>query len=693
MAKTKKKNKLVIVESPAKAKTISKFLGKGYDVEASMGHVIDLPKSQLGVDVENDFEPKYITIRGKGKTLQKLKRKAKKSKGVLLATDPDREGEAISWHLAHALKIDEDSQCRIEFNEITKTAIQKALNDVRAINKERVNAQQARRILDRLVGYKLSPLLWQKVRKGLSAGRVQSVAVKIICDQEEKIEAFDPEEYWTIETQLKSKSEEFKASLHRINNKKFKISNQAKADKITSELKEENLEVIKVKDSKRRRYPSAPFTTSTLQQQAATKINFSAKKTMYVAQQLYEGLEVGADGTTGLITYMRTDSTRISSEAKDSLRRYIKEEIGQKYLSKKPKNYQAKSGAQDAHEAIRPTSVLRTPEKIKGYLNKEQYKLYKLIWERFVASQMSPAVYKTLRVDIQAGKYLLRAKGSVQLFAGFLKIDSSKQSSKDEILPDLEEGEKLDLNKMIPEQHFTKPPARYTEAKLVKTLENKGIGRPSTYATIVGTIQNRGYVEKEDNKFKPTELGGIVNGLLSEHFPKVTNIEFTAQLEDDLDRVESGNVDWVQLLKGLYFPFKERLEEAFENMESVNIEEETDEICEKCGRNMVVKYGRYGKFLACPGYPDCKNTKPFLNKIGIDCPECDDGEVVKRKSKKGRSFYGCSNYPKCEFMSWAKPVNKECPECGNSYLLEKNNRSGKKIYCPESECNYQQEEE
>jgi len=690
MPKSKKKKKLVIVESPAKAKTISKFLGRGFEVEASMGHVIDLPKSQLGVDTENDFKPKYITIRGKGKTLQNLRKKAKKAEDVLLATDPDREGEAISWHLAHALKIDEKSECRIEFNEITKGAIQKALKEVRSIDLDRVNAQQARRILDRLVGYKLSPLLWQKVRKGLSAGRVQSVAVKIICDREEEIDKFEAEEYWTIDTKVKAGgSEEFDAKLQRIDNKKFRIANQEQADKIAQNLKEEELKIAKIEEKKRRRYPSPPFTTSTLQQQAANKINFTTKKTMYVAQQLYEGLELGADGTVGLITYMRTDSTRISDEAKGQLRDFIKGEYGDKYLSKKAKSYKAKSGSQDAHEAIRPTSVHRTPDKVKDYLNKEQYKLYRLIWERFVASQMSPAVYKTLTVDIRGGRYSLLAKGSIELFAGFLKVDSSKQSTKDELLPELKEGEAINLLKVIPEQHFTQPPARYTEAKLVKVLEKKGIGRPSTYATIVGTIQNRGYVEKQSGKFIATDLGKIVNELLSKHFPQVTDIEFTAKLESDLDEIESGKVDWVKLLNDLYFPFEHRLEEAYENMESVSMEEETDEVCEKCGKNMVIKYGRYGKFLACPGYPDCKNTKPFLNKVGIDCPECGDGEVVKRKSKKGRVFYGCSNYPDCEFISWDEPVEEECPECENNFLLRKSTKKETKLYCSNEDCGYE----
>ncbi|AGB40618.1 DNA topoisomerase I, bacterial [Halobacteroides halobius DSM 5150] len=688
MAKDKN---LVIVESPAKAKTISKFLGSDFTVEASMGHVIDLPKSQLGVDVENNFEPKYITIRGKGKTLQKLKRKAKKSKEVLLATDPDREGEAISWHLARALKMDEESDCRIEFNEITKSAVQDALEEPRRIDQDRVDAQQARRVLDRLVGYKLSPLLWKKVKKGLSAGRVQSVAVRIICEREEEIKAFEPQEYWTLDTKLKDKNKgQFKAKLYRINNKKFALGSKQETDQVISELKEEDLKVSKIKEGKRRRNPSPPFTTSSLQQQASNYLHFSTKKTMYLAQQLYEGIDLGAEGTVGLITYMRTDSTRISKEAQANTRDYIADNLGDKYLPDTPKKYKAKSGAQDAHEAIRPTSVFKTPQKVKQYLGKQQYKLYKLIWERFVASQMKPAVYKTLRVNIKGEKYWLRANGSQQVFPGFLKVDTSKQQKKDKELPSLEEGAKIDIVELLPDQHFTKPPARYSEAKLVKTLEKKGIGRPSTYAAIVGTIEKRGYVTKENKRFKPTELGEIVNGLLVEHFPNVTNVKFTAQLEADLDRIEAGKNDWIEVLKSFYSPFSDRLEEAKENMEQVQLEEkETDVICEKCGNNMVIKHGRYGKFLACPGFPDCKNTKPLLDKVGVKCPECKDGDVVKRKSKKGRTFYGCSNYPDCEFMTWHQPVEKKCPECGK-FLVEKRTKKETKRYCINSDCDYEE---
>jgi DNA topoisomerase-1 len=685
----KKKNKvLVIVESPAKAKTINKFLGKEYKVEASMGHVIDLPKSQLGVDIENDFDPKYITIRGKGKTLSKLKKAAKKSKKVLLATDPDREGEAISWHLSRALKLD-DGKNRIAFNEITENAIQSALEKPRDIDDRLVNAQQARRVLDRLVGYKLSPLLWKKVRKGLSAGRVQSVAVKIICNREEKIEAFDPEEYWSLTALLKKEDEktnELEADLYRINNNKFKIESEKEVNKIIGEIKDKVLQVKKIKDRKRKRNPKSPFTTSTLQQRASSKLGFSAKKTMFVAQQLYEGINLGKSGTIGLISYIRSDSTRISKEAKNEAAKYIKQEFGDKYLPANSKKYKNDGSSQDAHEAIRPTSTYRKPDEMKKHLTKDQFRLYRLIWERFAASQMKAAVYKTVTVHITAGKkYKFKLSGSRVLFPGFMRVLSSKQKE-DDILPDFEEGEKLNLQKLKPEQHFTKPPSRYTEASLVKTLEERGIGRPSTYAPTLSTIISRDYVEKERKSFKPTKLGIIVNDLLSDYFPDVTDVDFTAQMEDRLDRVEEGEEEWRELLADYYFPFKERLDEAMENMERVNFVEETDEVCEKCGSPMVVKYGRYGKFLACSGYPDCKNTKPYLIKTGVDCPECDGGELVQRKSKKGRKFYGCTNYPDCNFMVWNKPVSKECPDC-NGMMVEKQTRKKGKFYkCINKEC-------
>jgi DNA topoisomerase-1 len=688
---------LLIVESPAKAKTINKFLGKDFKVEASMGHVIDLPKSQLGINVEENFEPKYITIRGKGDVLKKLRRAKKKSEKVFLATDPDREGEAISWHLSRALKLNNEDKCRIEFNEITEKAIQKAIKKPREIDLDRVDAQQARRLLDRLVGYKLSPLLWKKVRRGLSAGRVQSVAVKIICEREKEIEDFEPEEYWTLDIDLKKKdknAKKFEAKLYRIDNEKFKLNNEKETKEVMSEAEKNKFIIKKIKERKRRRNPSPPLTTSNMQQQAANNLGFSAKKTMFIAQQLYEGLDLGDEGTVGLITYIRSDSTRVSEEAQKEARKYIVDKYGERYRPKKAKKYKTKSGAQDAHEAIRPTATLRSPGKIKKYLNKDQYRLYKLIWEKFVASQMSPAVYKTLSVNIGAGKYLFRANGSQTLFKGFLEVDTFKNSKKDTDLPDFEEGLEVELEKFKPEQHFTKPPARYTEAKLVKTLEEKGIGRPSTYAPTVGTIEDRGYVDKERKKFIPTDLGKIVNGLLSEHFPKVTDIEFTADLEDKLDNVESGEANWTGVLKEFYFPFADRLDLAYENMEKVQLEEKvTDEVCEECGENMIVKHGRYGKFLACPGFPDCRNTKPYLIKTGVDCVECEKGEMVQRKSKKGRTFYGCSNYPDCEFMVWNKPTNNKCPEC-DTFLMEKTTKKrGTEYLCANDDCDFKTTEE
>lgn len=679
-------DKLVIVESPAKAKTIGKFLGKDFHVEASMGHVIDLPKSQLGVDLEHDFQPKYITIRGKGQILKTLKQAAKKSSQIYLATDPDREGEAISWHLAKALNIEEGKACRIEFNEITKKAVQSAIKSPRPIEQTRVDAQQARRVLDRLVGYQLSPLLWNKVRKGLSAGRVQSVAVRMICDREREIEAFEPEEYWTIDAQLARGRKTFKASLHRIHNKKVKIVNEQEAKEHEEQLKQETYVVERVKDRERQRTPYPPFTTSSLQQAAANLLGFSTKKTMYVAQQLYEGLDL-PQGTVGLITYIRTDSTRISEDAQKEAREYIETKFGLEYRPEKERHYKTKEGAQDAHEAIRPTYVTLEPIEIKEHLEPEQYKLYKLIWERFVASQMSPAINKILTVDIKAGDYQFRLTGTKNLFKGFLIVDSFGGKKEEQELPDLKEGETLTLRKLKPEQHFTQPPPRYNEASLVKALEENGIGRPSTYAPIVATIQQRNYVMKEAKTLKPTELGFIVTDLLTEHFPEIIDIEFTASFENKLDHVEDGTVDWVNLLKEFYEPFSKQLEEAKELMTEVEIEPEvTDVICEKCGRNMVVKFGRFGKFLACPGYPECKNTQPFTVKTGVACT-CGKGELVERRTKRGRVFYGCSNYPECDFTLWDKPIPKKCPECG-SFLVEKRNKQGKIYQCVQKECGY-----
>ncbi|MTI60738.1 MAG: type I DNA topoisomerase [Firmicutes bacterium] len=690
MGRRKKSGTLVIVESPAKAKTIAKFLGRGYKVEASMGHVIDLPKSKLGIDIENNFEPKYITIRGKGKVLKNLRKAVKKSEDVLLATDPDREGEAISWHLYRALKLDKED-ARIEFNEITKTAIKNALKNPRPINQNLVDAQQARRLLDRLVGYRLSPLLWKKIRKGLSAGRVQTVAVKIICEREKEIEAFEPEEYWTIKVILEKDSNDFEAELKRINGKKFKISNQEEANNILEAIKKEDFIVEQVKDRKRRRNPNSPFTTSTLQQRAASQLGYSAKKTMYLAQQLYEGIDIGEEGTVGLISYIRTDSTRISDEARGEALNYIRNEFGDKYVSSKDKKYKKQEGAQDAHEAIRPTLVVHTPESLKNKLTNDQYKLYDLIWRRFVASFMSPAVYRLLTVTINAGeKYRFNVSGSQIVFPGFLRVDSSSQK-KDVILPEMQKGEKLAPKEFLPEQHFTQPPPRFSEASLVKTLEEEGIGRPSTYAPTISTVISRGYVERDGRQLKPTELGIIVTDLLSEHFPDVTDIEFTAQMEDRLDNVEEGNDQWKEVLVDFYEPFAKRLEIAAEEMDSVQLEEEvTDEVCEKCGKPMIVKYGRYGKFLACSGYPDCKNTKPFLIKTGVACPECKDGELIQRKSRKGRVFYGCSNYPDCEYVLWNKPVDKECPDC-EGIMVEKRSKSKGLVYkCVNKECGFEE---
>jgi len=685
----KKKKNLVIVESPAKAKTIKKFLGRNYKVEASMGHVRDLPKSKLGIDLENDFEPNYITIRGKGKTLNKLRKAAKKSEDVYLATDPDREGEAISWHLAYALKLSDEDNNRIEFNEITKTAIQNAIKNPRTIDKDLVDAQQARRLLDRLVGYRLSPLLWKKVRKGLSAGRVQTIAVKIICEREEEIRNFDEEEYWSLEVELKNDNDEkLKADLYRIDNKKFDLESKEEVDQVIKDIKDQDFEIIKVKKRKRRRNAKSPFTTSTLQQRASNKLNFTAKKTMYLAQQLYEGIDIGSEGTVGLISYIRTDSTRLSNQAKNGAKDYILNKFGDKFLKSSKKKSKNNSNAQDAHEAIRPTDTQRTPEKMKKHLSKDQFKLYDLIWKRFVASQMSPALYESISGQFKVGdRYKFRVSGSRLLFPGHL-ILTGKAKEDDIDLPVLNEGDKYSLLKTNPEQHFTTPPPRYSEASLVKTLEEEGIGRPSTYAPTLSTIESRDYVEKDGRYFQPTELGETVTELLTDYFPDVTDVEFTAGLEKRLDEIEKGNEDWKIILRDFYEPFYQRLENARENMESVQIVEETDEVCDECGSPMVVKYGRYGKFLACSSYPECKNTKPYLIKTGVDCPECDEGEVIERTSKKGRTFYGCSNYPDCNFMSWNKPVDKPCPECG-SLMVEKTTKAkGKHYKCSNKECGH-----
>lgn len=685
------KKKLVIVESPAKAKTIGRFLGRRYRIEASMGHVIDLPKSQFGINVEDGFTPKYITIRGKGKIMAKLREAAKKCSDVYLATDMDREGEAISWHLANALKIDDSKECRIEFNEITQKAISKAIKSPRPIDKNLVNAQQARRILDRLVGYKLSPLLWSKVKKGLSAGRVQSVALRIICEREKEIQDFVEEEYWSITLSLKTeKGEEFQAKLHQIKGKKFIIANEREAEEHKKAMIDRGPYRVKdVSKKERRKNPPPPFITSTLQQKASSELNFTAKKTMYLAQQLYEGLEVGEKTSSGLITYMRTDSTRVSQEALKDVRSFIKKDMGKEYLPQKPRYFKSKK-AQDAHEAIRPTDVNRHPETMKKFLTTEQYQLYRLIWERFVASQMKAALYLQLRIDLLAGEYLFRATGSKLLFPGYLKVMTTGKQKEDEELPEVKKDEVVEMLKIEGEQHFTKPPSRYTEASLVKTLEEEGVGRPSTYAPTLNTIQQRGYVIREGKNLLPTELGTIVNHLLTEHFPDVTNIEFTALLEERLDSIEEGSHDWVKILADFYYPFEEQLEKAKKEMDHVEIQDEvTEEICEECGRNLVIKHGRFGKFLACPGFPDCKFTKPIVKKIGVTCPSCKEGEMIERRSRKGRLFYGCSQYPECDFVSWSKPLKEKCSKC-SSFMVEVKNKKSANKRCSVKDCGYEE---
>ncbi|PYE52210.1 type I DNA topoisomerase [Paenibacillus barcinonensis] len=684
---------LVIVESPSKAKTIGKYLGSKFIVKASMGHVRDLPKSQIGVEVENDFNPKYITIRGKGSVLKELKDARKKVKKVYLAADPDREGEAIAWHLAHALELDDTADCRVVFNEITKQAVKDAFKTPRKINMDLVNAQQARRILDRLVGYKISPLLWKKVKKGLSAGRVQSVAVKIILDRENEIDEFEPEEYWSITAKLSADGNPFEAKFHKLNGTKTELGSEAEVQAILKQIEGADFTIKEVKEKERTRNPSAPFTTSSLQQEAARKLNFRASKTMSVAQQLYEGVDLGKEGTVGLITYMRTDSTRIAASAQEEAKEYITGKYGEAFAPESPRNYSKKaSNAQDAHEAVRPTSVLRDPDSIKSFMSRDQFRLYKLIWERFVASQMSSAILDTLSVDIAAGDTIFRAAGSKVRFQGFMKVyvegNDDGTTEEDRLLPPLKSGDVLDQQGIEPKQHFTQPPPRYTEARLVKTLEELGIGRPSTYAPTLETIQKRGYVAIEEKKFMPTELGELVIEQMEEFFPEILNVEFTANMEGDLDHVEEGSEDWVKVLAEFYESFEKRLEFAEEEMKEIEIEDEvSDEICEKCGKPLVYKLGRFGKFLACSGFPECRNTKPIIKDIGVTCPKCKEGHVVERRSKKGRIFYGCDKYPECDFVSWDKPSAKPCPSCG-SLMIEKRNKKGTRLQC--TSCDHQE---
>lgn len=677
---------LVIVESPSKAKTIGKYLGSKYIVKASMGHIRDLPKSQIGVEVENDFNPKYITIRGKGSILKELKDARKKVKKVYLAADPDREGEAIAWHLAHALDLDDTADCRVVFNEITKQAVKDAFKTPRKINMDLVNAQQARRILDRLVGYKISPLLWKKVKKGLSAGRVQSVAVKIILDRENEINEFVPEEYWTITAKLAIKDSTFEAKFHQLRGEKKELSSEADVQEVLEAIGKSSYKVRDVKEKERLRNPSPPFTTSSLQQEAARKLNFRASKTMSVAQQLYEGVDLGKEGTVGLITYMRTDSTRIAVSAQEEAKEFIIQKYGEAFVPESPRQYSKKAAnAQDAHEAIRPTSALRDPETVKPFMSRDQFRLYKLVWERFMASQMASAIMDTLSVDIEAGETIFRAAGSKVRFPGFMKVyvegNDDGKTEEDKLLPQLKPGDKLKKESVEPKQHFTQPPPRYTEARLVKTLEELGIGRPSTYAPTLETIQKRGYVAIEEKKFFPTELGELVIEQMEEFFPEILNVEFTANMEGELDHVEEGEGDWVKVLSDFYESFEKRLEVAEEEMKEIEIkDEESDVICDKCGSPMVYKLGRFGKFLACSAFPDCRNTKPIVKDIGINCPTCGEGHVVERRSKKGRIFYGCDRYPECDFVSWDKPSIKPCPSCA-SLMVEKRTKQGTKLNC------------
>ncbi|GBG09583.1 DNA topoisomerase I [Paenibacillus sp. MY03] len=678
---------LVIVESPAKAKTIGKYLGSKFIVKASMGHIRDLPKSQIGVEVENDFSPKYITIRGKGSVLKELKDASKKVKNVYLAADPDREGEAIAWHLAHYLELNEGDTCRVVFNEITKQAVKDAFKQPRKINMDLVNAQQARRILDRLVGYKISPLLWKKVKKGLSAGRVQSVAVKLIIDRENEIDAFVPEEYWSITAKLRQKDVTLEAKYYSLGGEKRELGKEADVQEVLAAMKGEGFTVQEVKEKERLRNPAPPFITSSLQQEAARKIGFRASKTMSVAQQLYEGVELGKEGTVGLITYMRTDSTRISPVAQEEAKIYITEKYGPDYMPDQPRIYTRKnSNAQDAHEAIRPTSIYRDPESMKPFLTRDQLRLYKLVWERFASSQMSSAVLDTMTVDLSVGDVVFRATGSKIKFPGFMKVyvegndDGTEEEHK--FLPPLAVGDQLVTEAVEPKQHFTQPPPRYTEARLVKTLEELGIGRPSTYAPTLETIQKRGYVAIEEKKFVPTELGELVSQLMEEFFPEILDAEFTANMEGNLDHVEEGTEDWVKVLANFYESFEKRLEVAEDEMKEIEIQDEvSDEICEKCGKHLVYKMGRFGKFLACSGFPDCRNTKPIIKDIGVACPKCGEGKIIERRSKKGRIFYGCDQYPGCDYVSWDKPTGKPCPNC-DSMLVEKRSKAGVKLQCP-----------
>ena len=678
---------LVIVESPAKVKTIKKFLGKNYEVAASNGHVRDLPKSQLGFDVENDFEPKYITIRGKGDILANLRKEVKKAEKVYLATDPDREGEAISWHLASALKLGDKDAKRITFNEITKNAVKASLKNPREIDMNLVDAQQARRVLDRMVGYKISPVLWAKVKRGLSAGRVQSVALRIICDREEEINAFIPEEYWTIDVTLNVKGEKkpLVAKFYGDENGKIQIHNQSELDAILKEIESCEYKVLEVKKGERTKKPPLPFRTSTLQQEASKHLNFSTQKTMRLAQQLYEGVDIKGSGTVGLITYLRTDSTRVSEEAEAAASEYISANYGADYVGGSVDTKKNTAKIQDAHEAIRPTDLNRSPAIVKDSLSRDLFRLYQLIWNRFAASCMTPAVYETTSVTIGAGKYRFHVSASKVKFDGFMSVYSLDEEKSDRVFlsKSLDEASELTEEEIEPKQHFTQPPAHFTEASLVKTLEELGIGRPSTYAPTITTILGRRYIVKENKNLYVSELGEVVNNIMKEAFPEIVDERFTANMESLLDKVEEGTVDWKMIIRNFYPDLDAAVKAAEAELEKVKIEDEvTDVVCEQCGRNMVIKYGPHGRFLACPGFPECRNTKPYFEKIGVACPKCGK-DIVLKKTKKGRKYYGCENNPDCDFMSWQKPSKVPCPQCGG-YMVEK----GNKLVCADEQCGY-----
>ena len=688
-AKSKKKRttnkKLVIVESPAKAKTISKYLGRTYTVVASKGHIRDLPKSRMGIDIPDDFKPDYISIRGKGDTIKMLKAEAKKAKEVFLASDPDREGEAIAWHVSHVLNLDVNDKNRVTFNEITKETVKDALKHPRTIDMNLVDAQQARRIIDRLVGYSISPILWKKVKKGLSAGRVQSVALWIIIKREREIQAFNPEEYWTIDSIFKKGRSKFKASFYGVDGKKFPLGNNDDVQNVLKRLDAKaDFEITDVKKREKKRQPPRPFTTSTLQQDANKKLHFKTGRTMMAAQQLYEGINIGKEGSQGLITYMRTDSTRISAGAKLEAAQFIHDEYGPEYALNHPRKLKLPEGAQDAHEAVRPTSVMRTPKQIEKYLTKDQFKLYNLIWSRFVASQMTPAIVDTETIKVVQNGVEYRANGSKLNFEGYLKAYSAGKK-KDNILPDLEIGDHITLDNNVPNQHFTQPPARYTEANLIKALEENGVGRPSTYAPTLMTIQKRYYVKLDARRFVPTELGEIVNKLIEEYFPEIVNVDFTAAIEGKLDDIEEAKLRWVKLVSEFYQPFSKEVSYAEKEMEDVQIKEPLAGFnCNICGSPMVEKMGKYGKFFACSRFPDCRNTQTIVKEIGVICPKCHEGQVIERKTKKNRLFYGCSRYPDCDFVTWDKPIGRDCPKCGH-FLVNKKVRGGWQVICPEGD--------